>query len=1356
MTQADAATQGRWAGPALLVPVAVEAVVLTELAINDLGWSWNPPNYQLMRFFRPPTQILVDTPPAPLTPDGQAGRTGTVLRWALPDALTSAGSADETTGALTFPAVPNRWLILRRVAGSPATTTGWMLAADYVGGSGSSFPVGNTPTTLGMCWELSAWPGEAALPAGLQPPLTALGAGDPSFAAYAPDAQHIFAFHDPLTGVAPAVISYLVMGWYAGNAPDPLHPTSGWQTSGQWAALMSSLRWSVGDDLADAAAAAQSWAAAHGLSTDPNDPRTFLPSRTVCHGILSTVKWPGADGAAQSGVPAVTPGDPATIPLVTIAHTPADALATVVANAAGQKSTEVAEALTALLSDLLTLMDEPDGPQQLALNLQTSWFQQIPGGLTWQVRKPEQDSAATGHPATPLTETQAALLDTLNQAQATLDADGTVLTTRQWEVYALWWKLQYVTAMASNPIPNAQQVIQAALTAEQSTTSQAITAWHGAEQARDAANSALIAELGQLELKSVPEPVFWRPSDPLLMIQGAGRSYAHGEDGRYTQDGSLYCRFTGQNIAGLLVEGTAVPVTSATAGLPTVTAADAPGEIADLAVEAFFLDPANAAAIAMAAGPGQPASAAVVAAQQTLMWNSLSTVPLEQQTLAEAAGLISAYGPVAVPSKIGVNYWTPPWSPLFLDWSVSYYPTGPAQTGWTFPAVGPGDPLAAQTAQWTGSAPQTPAPLQGRTLLTPRATDAMAARLTGLVAQFGATPEVQPYLSDLDDAIKYLNDACVLSQGLSGFTDLLLHRDPTSFQQPDLAALGPWLTPVNAPAYIPTSAPSPGSAVPFSPVGGGFLALHELWVIDAFGQRYDVLGTMRANAGQGEQLGPDLRPSIGSGLIPLRPRLSQASRLALRFVDGTDDTKVVGRSTAADPLCGWLIPNRLDNGILVYDTVGLLQGELIVERNTALWLPAPDQVAAAAQAAPPVLTNAHLAAVVNGVLSNPNSGGALQDLIGTIREASWAIAPSGPAADQLSVLVGFPVAVARAHLALELLGAPATSQLWAATGQGVDGGIENCAFTVQLGSADLYDDSLIGAVGDDDAGHLLSPYGASPNGYVRAGTHSVQVGRPLQLTLLLHPQGKVHAFSGILPPAVTALPPGSQAAPLRTMEVTFRCGPLLTPATGVSAPLPALGRGDWAWEQYRSTSSPALPTAIIVADATAQLLDSPPSLRDGWLRLTLTGQPTTLTYALTPTALSAGSGVSPTSSTLVLTAYNGSGRPALCSAFHLSLPIGADSSALTSDPGRILASSLQPDTWTLQPAGAAQPGVFLAQPTNPPATIDPGTTLTFLLADIDVEATAGVTLVGIDEYVDTATTHLDLPLEKVRSLASKI
>jgi hypothetical protein len=1361
-----AASGPAWGGPALFVPVTVEALPLTQGSYQG-SWSWITPNYNPLVLFGSPPALFEPAVPNPVDAPGppRLVKTGVLVRWSLPDALTKGGNADPVTGTVPFPAVPNRWLVLRRVPATPAATQSWMVASDYVGGSGSPFMANGHSTTLGMGWPLSAWPGEAALPAGLQPPLTALGLGNPSFAAYLPNVQHIFSFLDPLTGVAPGAITYAIFGWYSAPNQDPL---SGWKTVSDWNALLASLGWSVGDaqDLANATAAAEAWGAAHGYSTDPNVPSTFLPSRILCHGLVTGVTWPGASGVAQTGVPIWDPNDPKTQPGVTVAHNAIDALATTVSSTAGANTSGsaalVADALTALLGNLFPLLDEADGTDQLALRLQSNWFQQVAGGSRWQVAEPRSSDASVppaGNVTPTLPAAQANLLDALNAAQQDADSLGRQIASLQWDIYALWWKLQYVSTYG-NPIPNAQQVISAALGAKQSAATAAIAAWQTATNQVITANQTLSTQLGdQFSLQQVPEPPFLRPNDPVVLVQGVGRSFSHGEDGRFSDDGSLYCRFSGQSIAALLVNGSTNPVSATTLSLPGLTVAGAPAELSDLATEAFFLDPGNAAALATAANPTTPQPAPVVAAQQTLVWNGMDP-SLDQQTLAETAGLQSVYGQTTVPSKVAVEYWNypyplanpapdigavgPPWAPLFLDWSVTYFPTTPGLAGWAFPAPTPKTPLDAQTAQWAGTIPQTGVPLEGRTLLTPQAADALAARLEQLLEQSSNTTELQPYTTDLNDAIGYLASASVLSQALSGFNDLLLQRDPVRFVQPDMNALGTWLHPASGPAFAPTAAPFPNTAIAFAPLRAGFLVLDKLWVIDDFGQRYDVLGAMTAHPSTtGVELGPDYAPAPAPAFAQLRPRLTQPSRLRLRFLDAADDTRIVELAAGANPVCGWLIPNRLDRSVMVYDATGLLLGELLVASGKATWLTSPDLVTPQSVTAPPPWSNAHLEAFVNGILGAADSAAALTDLLATVENASWATVPSGPNAVDLATLVGFPIAVTRAQLLLELDGNPATSQLWAATGQEDDGGINQLRFPVRIGSSELYDDGLVGYLLDSDPAHLSSPYGPTASGYITSSSVNLAIDQEVPLTMLVHPQAKVHVFSGILPPVSTPLPVAVQLAPLQGTEITFRAGPLVSSPGALSAPLPALGRGNWAWLQYDG-AAPAEPRPIRRADATAQMVDVPPRLRDGWLRLVLAPPQSTLTYALSPTALVANARTGGTASVNV-TAYNGTANPVTCDSITVIVPSGGGPTDLTTHPQQITPKSEQAD-WTFQASGRDPAGSFVATPVSAGAALPAGRTLSFTLANIAVDQ-SGLALIGIEEVIQGAQASITLPLE---------
>jgi hypothetical protein len=214
------------------------------------------------------------------------------------------------------------------------------------------------------------------------------------------------------------------------------------------------------------------------------------------------------------------------------------------------------------------------------------------------------------------------------------------------------------------------------------------------------------------------------------------------------------------------------------------------------------------------------------------------------------------------------------------------------------------------------------------------------------------------------------------------------------------------------------------------------------------------------------------------------------------------------------------------------------------------------------------------------------------------------------------------------------------------------------------------------------------------------------------------------------------------------MEVTFRSGPLLTPATVVTAPLPSYGHGDWSWLQYDETGTPARTRALTGADASGTLLGPAPILREGWLRLQLVPQPTVLRYSVSPAAVATGTAIAP-DTILTIAAYNESGGQAVCSSIEITLPVGTGPTSLTAAPDLVQASSAQPDSWSFQALGPAQPGVFVATPADPTQQIDPGVTLTFILANVNVDANPGPVTIEIAESANQQQAQVGLPLEKV-------
>src|SRR5439155_14164359 len=131
------------------------------------------------------------------------------LHWALPDALTRGVNTATNT---EFPPIPDRWLVVRFYPSSRFTGRrsfrGWVLPA----GDENPLPV-----------DLDKWiePGKKSL-SGADKKFTAMGHGDASWAAYYDNVVNRLAFYDDLQGVGSGPLAYLVCGWFADPADDPL------------------------------------------------------------------------------------------------------------------------------------------------------------------------------------------------------------------------------------------------------------------------------------------------------------------------------------------------------------------------------------------------------------------------------------------------------------------------------------------------------------------------------------------------------------------------------------------------------------------------------------------------------------------------------------------------------------------------------------------------------------------------------------------------------------------------------------------------------------------------------------------------------------------------------------------------------------------------------------------------------------------------------------------------------------------------------------------------------------------------------------------------------------------------------
>lgn len=156
-------------------------------------------------------------------------KAGVHLHWALPDALTRGV---HSAHGVSFPAVPNRWMVVRTVQNEVKR---WIVESDYLfpPNTNAAEPSVTYPFRdetqpqpfrfLGRKLAYEAWRNQTGGASYLDK-LTAIGYGEPNFAAFYPNCHSIFGFHDDDfdAGRTPHDVKYELLGWYEDAGQDAL------------------------------------------------------------------------------------------------------------------------------------------------------------------------------------------------------------------------------------------------------------------------------------------------------------------------------------------------------------------------------------------------------------------------------------------------------------------------------------------------------------------------------------------------------------------------------------------------------------------------------------------------------------------------------------------------------------------------------------------------------------------------------------------------------------------------------------------------------------------------------------------------------------------------------------------------------------------------------------------------------------------------------------------------------------------------------------------------------------------------------------------------------------------------------
>ncbi|MFF0628592.1 discoidin domain-containing protein [Streptomyces sp. NPDC004296] len=1141
----------------LIVPVRVNALVANEVVRKSRRFQrWEP-------LFDTMLDQKVSCEPLPFqnTHTLDEWFEGVHVQWELPEALTD-GFHDDATGAMRYPLVPNRWLVVRYAETrarpedpwQPQQPAGWVVQSDYLssdhqdpadppwtepehGWGTSTFlnprsPSGNPSVTeIGRFHELTAAGGPWREPARRDPFLTAVGAGLPSFAAFEPYHRDVFSFRDTLSGLrdpqgrmpGQARLSHFVLGWYseagidilrkATEIPDLLPPDPTMQD------ILTALGWTT---------------------LSESVPESL--ERTLYCGSALGIVWDHKGPAPAPDLPHHTQVK------VAVGHSTDEAYAALVDNQT--RSPRTARLMQSLYQGSLDTFDTADGDRLLDEATHRSWFSGQDGGHTWHiVRRPAQDSNPPPTPPTP------AWLADLNAAQAAYDRAVPELTHTQWRLWTLHWLLDLTRL--EDPPPHPGFDTDQAQREHDDLTAKARAQIVEVDQLRDRIPWGDDAEQLQvaidayaerrgldpaLELKRLPQESFHTAADPVLLLQGTRSTRPLGRD----SEKPLPCRFTSERVTRALIDGQENDAPT-TPPIPPAGLADLPAAAKSLLSEFALLDRASRTGTA----PGRTALHDITEAPKTYV---------KQGELAEYA-----------------TPWRQPWLPMFLQWQLYHCPTpyhtleggGTGTYHWHFNGT---------TYKWLATgAPTTDNPDEAteghrmalfarRAYLAPTTSYVTDKQLARYIRTYPKAPTralraLRTSLTGLDD---------LLSQRLDGFNDWLLQHDGGAqlTAPPEIADL---IGPDN---HVPDPA-SDRLSERFQPVRAGQFFFHQLVMIDRFGQTLSKVWVAPEHDGPYQfkpvpvgsttpdhPLYSDPPPDGPERYFALPPRILQPARVRLQTADATDMSTPPAEP---NPLVGWLLVNYLDRTLLVHAPDGAALGELRVIRDgdnqpVTAWAPLPHAVHAHPTDPGFHTDHPHLAQLLTDLLDQPHS--AFEALMATINRTLDTITNPVAHDDQVPVqLIGRPVALVRAHLGIDLDGPPRTDSTWRHAIAPPAEDYPDYTWPVRLGDHQRLSDGLIGyyssATGPDQPTsyrhfHAVAPAGSGD--YVKPignGSGLALPARPADrhsthhLTLLTEPHNPVHAITDILPSTALELDADLVHKALSGIQASFRLHPLL-------------------------------------------------------------------------------------------------------------------------------------------------------------------------------------------------------------------
>ncbi|KAA3631089.1 MAG: hypothetical protein DWQ02_16905, partial [Bacteroidetes bacterium] len=889
--------------------------------------------------------------------------------------------------------------------------------------------------------------------------------------------RDVFGFHDAREDVDNGTLSYFVVGWYSSSELDPLYPKVAdeiWQEKRSellkgnkepdelWQKRILDLE--------------NSW-------TLPGETEVF-PKRILCHSSINEIRWNKDNGPSNDILNAAVN--------VAVGNTSVEAMSARIARQTGAAEKILSAFQYDLLKDVSGLVEIQD-------KVHASQFNDAEGGTLWEIRKSETDNPYKKEDQNNLPDFPdvsdgklPGLVENftdLNKAQRELDNLKRIRFSLQVEFRSTRDKIIMNSNQGESHNDFLENKRKKLITEIKKVNNSIATSEKTIESCQKNIRK-LDPFIGQnddsphYELLEIKMPRFWQPKDPSVLLSGPG--VLSSDKYQSTNDNqellTLSCRVEENIISGIILKDK--ELVEAAIGMSDVlenkqtfsleTRFSLTEGLRDIIESVYFesllFDPAWARDLALAyylekrddriTRTSKWVEDLYAQIVKFLDWD-VEKITTDENIIGFQPTEGDPYSPPgsklakkALFNDLAVCQWKEqPWTPFFMLWNVQWLPAYQKQKeNWVYK---PENYVFPDAYDYVKATELKPADLKqmyilsGKTFLSDAVSKQLRSRLQGY---------------------QKLAELNFLAQALDGFNDALLMKKQ-AIQLPLLQydTNDSLVVDQSDDSYLNTNdyfLPDTSEESPFCPIRAGRIKINRLWVTDTFGQIQKIVDLQEEDKDINSKAVRDIAEDLfdEDDYINLPPRVIQPCRLLFRWLakDEEDLLKETDSNPETSPIFGWIMPNHLDQQLMVFEASGTLAGGLGEDLTGAVvWNSTPGSISV--QNLDADIQNEELRNFIRGIMQ----AGDLKKLLALMELVSDSIDAPGAKQDSgMAVLFGQPLALVKSALRLELFGLPAFpqgwQQGWTAQNANKPTGLEDYHFPVRMGDLRKHRDGLAG------------------------------------------------------------------------------------------------------------------------------------------------------------------------------------------------------------------------------------------------------------------------------------------------------